>query len=136
MRRASYGYTYKNGNLIIEDDEARKLKILFKAYLELSALQKAGDRAGMNCSHPTIKGRLTNPVYLGDQNHPPIIDKDIFDVVQKKLRKRKRKINAKEQPIEYKVPEFRLIPSTETKDNPFEEAEALYSRIEEIHAKN
>jgi|LSQX01.1.fsa_nt_gb tRNA G26 N,N-dimethylase Trm1 len=134
MRHTSYGYIYENGKLVIEEVEAEKLKALFKAYLELSSLKKAGEQVSMICTHPTIKRRLMNPIYLGDKEHPKIIEEAIFDAVQEKLKARSRTVKKKKRP-EYKAPKFTLLPSDVVKNNPYEEAEAIYERIEEIHGK-
>ncbi len=135
MRTIPYAYCYKNGKLIIQDDEARKLKDLFQAYLELSSLQKAGDKAGISCAHPTIKRMLSNPIYLGQGIYPQIIENKCFHAVQKKLKQRSKPGKTIKEPLFYKVPKFNLAPVPEIKKDPYEQAALIYERIEVVHEK-
>ncbi len=135
MRTVPYAYCYKNGKIVIQEDEARVLKNLYQAYLELSSLQKAGNKAGISFAHPTIKRMLSNPIYLGQGIYPQIIKNDCFHAVQKKLKQRSKPRKTKKEPIVYKVPKFNLALVPASKIDPYEQAALIYERIEVVHEK-
>jgi len=99
MRTVPYAYCYKNGKIVIQEDEARVLKNLYQAYLELSSLQKAGNKAGISFAHPTIKRMLSNPIYLGQGIYPQIIKNDVFKLYRKSLSKEVSLENQKGTPF-------------------------------------
>lgn len=102
-----YGYKNENKQLIIDSDEAEIIRLMYRQYdLEpsiskiRSELQLKGitQRSGKPWGKTTISYSLSNPVYIGkirfkgelyDGIHTPIIDKELFNRVQRKTPDRK-----------------------------------------------
>jgi site-specific DNA recombinase len=108
------GYASVNKKLVIVEDEAKTVRTIFKRYLELGSIQAlaaALDSQGMRTKERawsndrTVGGGrfgtgplaylLKNRAYVGEvvhQNqifqgdHAPIVDRDLFDAVQEKLK--------------------------------------------------
>jgi hypothetical protein len=111
---APLGYAAQNKKLVIVEAEAETVRLIFKHYLELGLIQAlAADLDGRrirtkkrtHATDRTIGGvrfgtgalayLLKNRVYLGEVvhrgevfegEHPAIIDRNLFDAVQKKLK--------------------------------------------------
>ena len=71
-----YGYQYKNGNLIVVEDEAHIVRAIFNMYADGKSLQFICDhlnnagiesKKGVGWSRQTISNILHNPVYVGDR---------------------------------------------------------------------
>ena len=133
MRILKFGYAMENGNPVVQKEEAKKLIMLYEAYLEEPSLVKAGRKANLSCAHPTIKRYLTDDTYLGIESYPKIIDKELFDAVQEKLQKKKRAPKKKGETPVYVPAHFRLNIEAEIEEIGLARAETLYERIEEIH---
>lgn len=116
----------KARTLVVKEDEARTVRHLFDLYDELGCLRKVEERAtadGLRSKRvvrtdgsvkgdcPLSRGQiyylLRNPVYLGkirhkdkiwDGLHPAIIDKDVWDRVQEKMRIASQRSRAKLTP--------------------------------------
>lgn len=107
--RPPLGYDILEGRLVVNAEEAARIRHIFERYLELgslSALQregveskrwtnKAGDPAGGGqMSTGAITYLLSNPVYRGvnrhkdrsyEAAHPAIVDEDLWNAVQARL---------------------------------------------------
>ncbi|MFN3233158.1 MAG: recombinase family protein [Alphaproteobacteria bacterium] len=99
------GYQAKDRTLVIDEDEAERVRTLFRLYLELRSVQKVRDEAerlgirsksGLIIEPGALYRLLQNPVYIGkirhkDQIyeglHDPILDEDTWDAVQQQLEK-------------------------------------------------
>lgn len=95
ITKAPRGYKLENKELVLNDKEAEKVKEIFNEFLEgnISLTQLAKKN---NFSTTGIKKLLQNTTYLGKVKfaekemqgiHPPLIEKEIFEEVQKKLEK-------------------------------------------------
>jgi DNA invertase Pin-like site-specific DNA recombinase len=98
-----FGYEYENGKLIINDNEATQIKHIFDLYLNGFSMKKISEELNNNkiptkqnktWGSQTISKILKNPLYCGYLHwedylqigdHNPIIDKNIFNRVQKKI---------------------------------------------------
>jgi len=98
-----FGYEYENGKLIINDNEAIQIKHIFNLYLNGFSMKKISEEFNRNkiptkqnktWGSQTISTILKNPLYCGYLHwedylqvgdHIPIIDKNIFNKVQKKI---------------------------------------------------
>lgn len=130
MRTVKFGYFMENGKLVIQNEEAQKLRTLYDAYMEESSLEKAGKKANLPFAHPTIKRYLSDDSYLEYGGFPPIIHQDLFHAVQEKLKKKKRKPRKKSKAPAYVLPRFHMKKDGDTKETGFARAEMLYERIE------
>lgn len=134
MPHVPYGYTIQDGKAVIDQLQAEQLKKLFKAYLSGLSLKDAAKKARIVRYHATIANMLTNKRYLGDDYYPKIIDEDTFEKVEaEKLRRaqmlgRIREHKPKENSI--KKYQFAMPTPDELYDDPFKQAEYVYSLIE------
>lgn len=127
------GYKTENGRAVIDEAAAEKIKNLYRHYLSGLSLADAAKEAGLKTYHGTAKRILTNRRYLGDEFYPAIIDADLFDKAQEELIKRATKLGRLDKASKKKevvIPtQFSVKPVGEHFDNPFKQAEYLYSLI-------
>jgi len=134
MGHTPYGYSIENGRATIKEDEANKIRKLYKNYISGMALAKAASEAGIDTYHGTAKRLMENRHYLGDNFYPAIIDKEIFESAATERIKRADKLGR----LNYKrvirpsvVPTyFHLAAAAQHYDDPRLQAEYLYSLIE------
>jgi DNA invertase Pin-like site-specific DNA recombinase len=112
------GYDAHERTLVINEQEAGTVRILFRLYLELGSVRRLKEEAdrlglvtkkrqlasgdttgGVSFSRGRLYHLLSNPVYAGEirhkaksypGQHPAIIDKVVFDAVQERLKASKR----------------------------------------------
>lgn len=87
-----YGYCCENGKVILQPQESKKLAQIYKEYTDggsLSGIAKQLNNDGVEYTAGVAawnKGRLKRLLedkrYLGTENYPQIIDKEIFETVQ------------------------------------------------------
>ncbi len=101
-----YGYNYSNGKLTIKHNESENVKNIFQNYLNGLSMKKIAQELNLK-SIPTKLNKawgiqtvsliLKNPVYCGYlhwedylnlSDHPPIVDKNSFNEVQKLIQKK------------------------------------------------
>ena len=101
-----YGYDYSNGKLTINNNESENVKNIFQNYLNGISMKKIAEELNLK-SIPTKLNKvwgiqtisliLKNPVYCGylhwedylnPSDHPPIVDKNSFNEVQKLIQKK------------------------------------------------
>lgn len=140
MQHVLYGYMIQDGKAVIDQPAALKLKDLYKAYLSGLSLIDAAEKAGIKRYHSTVAKMLTNKRYLGDDYYPQIIDNDIFEQVQAEKLKRAQMLGKikKPSPKINVIKQFRFsMPTPEQLyDDPFRQAEYVYSLIESEVIKN
>ena len=115
-----YGYDYKDGKLQINESESKNVKEIFKMYRNELSMKKIAEilnqkniptKLNKTWGSQTVSLVLKNPVYCGflhwenylnPSNHQPIVDKNIFNEVQKKMQKKniRTKCNTKYFEIE------------------------------------
>lgn len=134
MSHTPYGYRIENGKAVINELAAEQINKLFVSFLSGDSLANAAQKAGIIKSHASIGNILRNTHYLGDDYYPAIIDKMLFEAVEKERIRRVEKLGRIFDPkLEDEVvypTNFRIIESTERFDNPFQQAEYAYSLIE------
>lgn len=103
-----FGYDYKDGELIINDFEARQVRECFDLYIDghsMNDISRLFYEKGYKRKHgywtpPAVRKCLTNNVYIGkvkykgnvyDGLHKPIIDKDTFEIANNKYEKNFKK---------------------------------------------
>jgi site-specific DNA recombinase len=108
--RPPLGYDVKEGRLVVNVEEAERVQAIFKRYLEVQNLYElmadrivskrwVSAKGTVSGGGPMTRGPihylLTNPVYRGitrhkekvyPDTHPAIVDQDLWDQVQAKLR--------------------------------------------------
>lgn len=110
-----FGFTLdKDGKVIIEEDEAELVKIIYKKYLEgsIPKVMVYMRSLGKNLSSGNIGNILRNRIYLGERvtnlinpdtgeaeqfffKHDPIIDEDTFNKVQERLKNNRTSVTIK-----------------------------------------
>ena len=68
-----YGYQIENGSVIVNEDQAARIRKIYKGYLGGLSLRGAAREAGLTLSHASVKRMMQNPHYLGDEFYPMII---------------------------------------------------------------
>ena len=102
------GYKIEDGKLIIDEEKAPVIKKIFGDYqngLSLHAIAKELTNAGFlnannksNWNHGSVGMILQNIKYLGDDFYPRMIDKEIFESVQKRRTKKEEELGRTLQP--------------------------------------
>ncbi|MFP3153367.1 recombinase family protein [Lachnospiraceae bacterium ZAX-1] len=128
-----FGYKVENGVTVIDKDAALKIRTLYENYLSGLGLAASAKNAGIYTYHGTVKRMITNRHYIGDEVYPPIIDTGSFEKAQEELVIRAKKLgrtNKVGRKKEIKIPlNFSLKPVKNHYDDPFTQAEYLYSLI-------
>ena len=134
MSHTPFGYTIVNGKAVVDALAADQVKALFQAYLSGDALATAAQKAGILTSHAAIGKMLRNVRYLGDDYYPAIIDPATFEAAETERIRRAEKLGRIFEPKEknevvYPIA-FHIKEGAEHFDDPFQQAEYAYSRIE------
>jgi hypothetical protein len=133
MSHIPFGYTIQNGRAVINEEEAVKIKKLFKVYLSGLSLSEAAQKAGIKRYHTSVARMLSDKRYVEDKFYPPIISKDTFEKAQLERRRRAEALGRiyDHKGNEEKYLNFRFYASMPDKlyDDPFQQAEYAYSLI-------
>jgi len=133
MSHIPFGYTIQNGRAVINEEEAVKIKKLFKVYLSGLSLSEAAKNAGIKRCHTSIARMLSDKRYVEDKFYPPIISKDTFEKAQLERRRRAETLGRiyEHKGNEKKCLNFKFHASMPDNlyDDPFQQAEYAYSLI-------
>lgn len=138
MGHTPFGYQIENGQAVVDDDAATKLRTLFQNYLLGKSLEMAALNAGIHIYHASAKRLLTTTHYIGDDFYPAIIDKTLFQQVQEEINKRassRKKAKNTSKIKKIMIPTlFSMRDNADHYENPVLHAEHLYSLIKsEVH---
>lgn len=128
------GYRIEDGRAVIDEEQAERVRKLYRGYLSGLALMPAAKQAGIETWHGSAKRLLQNRHYLGDAYYPAIIDRETFDKAEQELKKRAEKLGRvweqkEEEKVTYSV-DFSTKPMEKQYEDPFMQAEYAYSLIE------
>lgn len=108
QRHMPLGYKIVDGKVIIEDEKAAVIKKIFEDYqngLSLHAIAKELTATGVlnannkpNWNHGSVGKILQNIKYVGDDFYPSMIDKETFESVQKRRKKKEEELGRTLQP--------------------------------------
>lgn len=134
MSHVPYGYKVENGKAVIDEEKAEQVRKLYKGYLSGLAYMPAAEAAGLKLYHTGAKKMMQNKYYLGDDYYPAIIDNETFDAAEVERVKRQTKLgrvfDKKPDKVSQVVTGF-TMPKVQVKyENPFIQAEYVYSLIE------
>lgn len=134
MGHTPFGYRIINGKAVIDEQAAVQIKTLFQSYLTGDSLATAAKKADINAFHAGISRMLQNKRYLGDEYYPALIDSDTFAAAEAERIRRAEKLGRVREPkvkkeVVYPT-SFRISEGTEQFDDPFQQAEYVYSLIE------
>ncbi len=134
MSHTPFGYRIENGKAIIDSEAAEKVKKLFQYYLSGDSLINAAKKAGIKSYHSGIGRMLRNTCYLGNEYYPVIIDNETFAAAEEERIRRAEKLGRIRKPkekAEIVFPtEFYINEVVQQFDDPFQQAEYVYSLIE------
>ena len=134
MGHIPYGYRIENGVAKIDEDAAAKIRRLYENYLSGMPLRTAAEKAGIGTYHASAKRLMTNQHYLGDEFYPPIIDAETYTRAKEEIAKRAaalgRENKIKKERVFIVPTQFFVLDIDKHFDDPAEQAEYVYSRIE------
>jgi hypothetical protein len=127
-----YGYKLVDGTVVIESDKVAKL---YEYYLEGLSFKKASEKAGIKKCHASIGMILSDKRYIGNEDYPPLVTKELFNKVQLERKRRAEYLGRNNKKprvaVQSEVKKDFIIPKFEKKyDDPFKQAEYAYRRIE------
>ncbi len=129
-----YGYRIENGSVVIDESQADIIRRIFQNYLSGMALEESAKQAGISLYHGTVKKMLCNRTYLGTPKYPAVIDADTFEKANAELKERALRMNRyghrKTENPPVIATEFSMKKAQYHHENPFTQAEYLYTLIE------
>ena len=133
MGHTPYGYRIENGAAVINEAEAECVRRIFDNYISGMSLREAASAAGHPLVHSSVKRMLTKKYYCGDDFYPAIIDISTFHTANSELKRRadnKNQTGKTRRIIPKPETEFTFSPPLTQYDDPYEQAQYLYSLIE------
>ena len=134
MSHVPYGYRIENGKAVIDEEKAKQVKKIYKAYLSGLAYVPAAEAAGLKLYHTGAKKMMQNKHYLGDDYYPAIIDNETFEAAEAERVKRQVKLGRvfddKPAKVSKIATDFKMAKVQMKYDDPFKQAEYVYSLIE------
>ena len=133
MGHTPYGYRIENGAAVINEAEAECVRRIFDNYISGMSLREAASAAGHPLVHSTVKRMLTKKYYCGDDFYPTIIDISTFHTANSELKRRadnKNQTGKTRRIMQKPETEFTFSPPLTQYDDPYEQAQYLYSLIE------
>ena len=133
MGHTPYGYRIENGTAVINEAEADCVRRIFDNYISGMSLREAAKAAGHPLVHSTVKRMLTKKYYCGYDFYPAIIDISTFHTANSELQRRadnKNQTGKTRRIIPKPETEFTLSAPQTQYDDPYEQAQYLYSLIE------
>ena len=88
MAHIPYGYRIAGGKAEIDPEAKEKLDAFFASYLAGASIDKAAKEAGINRRHSVMAKMMQNPLYLGTDYYPAIVDRATFDAVADEMASR------------------------------------------------
>lgn len=99
-----FGYVVRDGKTVADEEKKQQIETFFAAYLSGLSQKNAAKEAGI--PKGIAQRVLSNPIYLGTEVYPPILDQETFDKAQE-MRERKNmhppghdRLIRKELPVE------------------------------------
>ena len=133
MGHTPFGYRIVNGSPVIVESEAECIRMIFQNYLDGMGLADAGKYAGYPAVPGTIKRILTRDCYCGDAFYPPIIEKEMIQRAKAEVKRRavsRNRIGKTRRVKPVPQSDFVMRKPLEEYDDPYQQAEYLYSLIE------
>ena len=133
MGHTPYGYRIENGAAVINEAEADCVRRIFDNYINGMSLREAAKAAGHPVVHSSVKRILSRECYCGDNFYPAIIDAAVFHKAKNELKRRadnKNQTGKTRREIPKPETEFTFSPPMTQYDDPYRQAQYLYSLIE------
>lgn len=133
MGHTPYGYRIENGAAVINEAEAECVRQIFNNYISGMSLAESAKAAGHPVVHSSVKRILCRECYCGDDFYPAIIDAAVFHKAKSESKSRadnKNQTGKTRRKIPKPETEFTFSPPLTQYDDPYEQAQYLYSLIE------
>lgn len=134
MTHTPYGYIIDNGQAVIDEPNAERVRMLFREYIECGSMRAAAKKVGIEKTHSVIGRFLKNRVYVGTEYYPQIVDEDTFAKAQKireNNAKSQNRIGAYRPHPKAEIGTFTIGKVAVQYDDPYKQAEYAYSQITE-----
>lgn len=130
-----FGYRIENGMVVVCKEEAAQIRKLYEGYLNGLSLVSAAAEAGLTLKHTSVKCIMQNLHLLGDDFYPAIIDQETYDAFEDERKRREKALGRDKRakrPIEARPAptSFRMRDALSVNDDPYKQAEYIYSLIE------
>ena len=83
-----YGYRITDGKAEPDPVESRRLMKFFAVYVDGGMITASAEAAGIDRSASCCRSMLTNPVYLGNDDYPPLISPEIMRLAADRAERR------------------------------------------------
>ena len=91
-KRIPYGYQLKDGIIEADEETGKMVQEIFETYSRGIPVARLKDHIqGLKLHRTKISDILRDIRYLGDENIPKIIEKDLFEAVQQKKKRTLKK---------------------------------------------
>ena len=102
-KRIPYGYQLKDGIIEADEETSQMVQEIFETYSKGIPVSKMKDHIqGLKLHRTKISDILCDTRYLGDENIPKIIEKDLFEAVQQRRKERLKEIGKEQSYLYYK----------------------------------
>ena len=132
MGHTPYGYRIENGIAVINETEAACVRRIFENYISGMSLTESANAAGHPLVHNSVRRILRRACYCGDMFYPTIIEQTVFKKANDELQRRcaNNKVGKTRRTIPKPETEFSISPPMSHYDDPYEQAQYIYSLIE------
>lgn len=133
MSTVTFGYRICDGKIEIDPINGKRVKHIFKDYLNTKSLTDVALNNGFKF-HGAIKRILVNQTYLGTDDYPQLISPIVFEQVQTELKNRAIQLGRTNLPSHqvkfYVQTKFKFNRSHHRYRRPDKQAEYMYQLIE------
>lgn len=140
MAHIPYGYKIIEGKAVVYEEQAEKIRNLYKGYISGLTLKVAAENAGLKLSHSSVGMMLRKKYYIGDDFYPTIIDKETFDKAEEMRSTRARSLGGTQDSKKrekLKLTVHFTMPRVKIKYiDPFEQAKYAFGLIESEVSEN
>ncbi len=82
MKHTPLGYEIINGKIVVNEEEAKKIRTMLMVYLFGGSYRAAAKAVGFKLNPTSVKHIFQNEKYLGGEHYPAIIDRKTFDAAE------------------------------------------------------
>ena len=135
MTHTPFGYRIAGGKAVINEEEAEVVRTVFLEYLKGASLSECSRASGFGRKHSATGRILMNEKYLGDDFYPQIIDEETFRKTSEERHRRASELGrirdySRQSKRETKEYAFSLGKVKQKYEDPFRQAEYIYSKVE------
>lgn len=137
MAVVPFGYTYRNGVVVIDEEAAERVRTLFSSFLSGLSYKLSARSAGIKVTSNQAKRMILNTSYRGDEGFEAIVSEEEFGraAAEQKRRCQASKTTHPGKRVSPPVPvrtDFSLDVIEGGPENPYARAAYIYSLIQEV----